>query len=207
MGKSRKSVKRRMSVKVTRSKKRKVKQTKATALLPKDVREELSLPLNATGGRTKTQWDTKRTLKKNYEDNKVASDVNATIGMDIDGGDGDGESYGSGEGRKKRQGGKGAAVDMVPIEVVDEINATFGKQRSTGKRPPKKLTTVQIRVIGKLIEAHGRDNVDAMAKDMKLNKMQHSPGVLKKMVESYFAYPNLIDGEGRRDFHSVQKKG
>ena len=75
------------------------------------------------------------------------------------------------------------------------------------KRPPKKLTTVQIRVIGKLIEAHGRDNVDAMAKDMKLNKMQHSPGVLKKMVESYFAYPNLIDGEGRRDFHSVQKKG
>ena len=49
--------------------------------------------------------------------------------------------------------------------------------------------------------------MDAMAKDMKLNKMQHSPGVLKKMVESYFAYPNLIDGEGRRDFHSVQKKG
>ena len=90
MGKSRKSVKRRTSVKVTRSKKRKVKQTKATALLPKDVREELSFPLNATGGRTKTQWDTKRTLKKNYEDNKVASDVNATIGMDIDGGDGDG---------------------------------------------------------------------------------------------------------------------
>ena len=59
--------------------------------------------------------------------------------------------------------------------------------------------------MGKLIDKHGKDNVDAMVRDIKLNSMQHSSGVLKKMVESYFAYPNLINGEGRRDFHSIQK--
>ena len=102
----------------------------------------------------KTQWDTKRTLKKNYELNKVAADSNATIGMDID------------ESEKKAE----TKVEMVPREVVDEIAATFGQERSTGKRPPKKLTTVQIKVVGKLIEKHGRENIDAMVKDIKLNK-------------------------------------
>ena len=60
--------------------------------------------------------------------------------------------------------------------------------------------------MGKLIEKHGKDGVDSMVKDTKLNSMQHSAGVLKKMVESYYAYPNLINGEGRRDFHSLQKR-
>jgi len=141
-----------------------------------------------------SQWNTKRTLKKNYEDNKVAVNVNASIGMDVD------------EEERTEKPKKATKVDMVPVSVVDEINATLGKQRSTGRRPPKKLTTVQIRVIGRLIEKHGEKNVDAMAKDIKLNKMQHSAGVLKKMLESYFAYPQLINGEGRRDFHSVQKQ-
>ena len=64
---------------------------------------------------------------------------------------------------------------------------------------------LRIQIVGRLIEKHGKDNIDAMTRDIKLNSMQHSAGVLKKMVESYFAYPNLIDGEGRRDFHSIQK--
>ncbi|QDZ24141.1 putative Nop16-like ribosome biogenesis protein [Chloropicon primus] len=196
MARSRKSVRRRTSVKVTRGKKRKVKQTKAlAATVPKEVQEKLDLPLSAgAGGVSKTQWNTKRTLKKNYEDNKVAVNVNASIGMDVD------------EEERTEKPKKATKVDMVPVSVVDEINATLGKQRSTGRRPPKKLTTVQIRVIGRLIEKHGEKNVDAMAKDIKLNKMQHSAGVLKKMLESYFAYPQLINGEGRRDFHSVQKQ-
>ena len=176
-------------------KKRNILKTKATAILPKQVRENLSIPRAAGKLATKTQWDTKRTLKRNYEDNKVVSDANASIGMDIDEGGSHSES-------KKTEKNK---VEMLPLDVVDEINATFGLQRSTGRRPPKRLTTVQIKVVGKLIEKHGKDNIAAMAKDIKLNKMQHSQGVLKKMVESYYAYPNLINGEGRRDFHSVQK--
>lgn len=147
-------MKRKVSVKVRASKKKKRKDTKAVAILPKQVKEKLELPFAAGTAARKTQWDTKRTLKKNYELNKVAADSNATIGMDID------------ESEKKAE----TKVEMVPREVVDEIAATFGQERSTGKRPPKKLTTVQIKVVGKLIEKHGRENIDAMVKDIKLNK-------------------------------------
>ena len=193
MARSRKSVRKRTSVKVTVKKKRKVKQTKALARLP--LEENMALPLSGEG-KSSTKWDTKRTLRRNYEDNAVAEDVNKSIGMEIDGDDDVVETHSR---RTRENKGK------KPKAVEDEINAALGKPRSTGRRPPKRLTTTQIKVVGKLIEKHG-ENIDGMARDIKLNKMQHSAGVLKKMVESYYAYPNLIGGEGKRDFHSLQKK-
>ena len=193
MARSRKSVRKRTSVKVTVKKKRKVKQTKALARLP--LEENMALPLSGEG-KSSTKWDTKRTLRRNYEDNAVAEDVNKSIGMEIDGDDEVVETHSR---RTRENKGK------KPKAVEDEINAALGKPRSTGRRPPKRLTTTQIKVVGKLIEKHG-ENIDGMARDIKLNKMQHSAGVLKKMVESYYAYPNLIGGEGKRDFHSLQKK-
>ena len=68
--------------------------------------------------------------------------------------------------------------------LEDEIAGAVGRQRSTGKRAPQQLTATQRRVVAALVAAHGED-VGAMAKDLKLNKMQHSAGVLRKMVASF----------------------
>lgn len=56
--------------------------------------------------------------------------------------------------------------------------------RSTGKAAPKRLTTHQRQIVGRLVAAHG-DDVAAMARDRKLNSMQHSQGVLRALLESY----------------------
>ena len=84
MGKSRKAVKRRVSSKVSIKKKKKSKQTKAVATLPKSVKENLQIP--ASSVHQKAAWDDKKTLKKNYAMNKVKMDVNA-IEMDVDTGE------------------------------------------------------------------------------------------------------------------------
>lgn len=68
--------------------------------------------------------------------------------------------------------------------LEDEIAGAVGRQRSTGKRAPQQLAATQRRVVAALFAAHGED-VGAMAKDIKLNKMQHSAGVLRKMVASF----------------------
>ena len=102
-------------------KKRKVLKTKATAILPNEVREKLSIPAASGKQPNKTQWDTKRTLKKNYEDNKVTMNVNMDIDEEVQ--------------TKKKENKK--KVELLPRDVVDEINATCGKQRSTGRRPRK----------------------------------------------------------------------
>lgn len=56
--------------------------------------------------------------------------------------------------------------------------------RSSGKAAPKRLTSHQRQIVGRLIERHG-DDVAAMQHDRKLNPMQHSQGVLRQLVESY----------------------
>jgi len=66
----------------------------------------------------------------------------------------------------------------------DEMRALLCQQRSTGKAAPRRLTSQQKKIIGALISAHG-ENIKKMTMDLKLNKMQHTEGVLKKMIESY----------------------
>ena len=56
--------------------------------------------------------------------------------------------------------------------------------RSTGKAAPKRLTTHQRQIVGRLVAAHGED-VQAMFHDRKLNPMQHSQGVLTALIESF----------------------
>ena len=56
--------------------------------------------------------------------------------------------------------------------------------RSTGKAAPKRLTAHQRQIVGRLLAAHS-DDVGAMARDRKLNTMQHSEGVLRQLVESF----------------------
>lgn len=56
--------------------------------------------------------------------------------------------------------------------------------RSTGKALPKRLTSHQRQIVGRLVAAHG-DDVHAMARDLKLNSMQHSEGALRALLESF----------------------
>ena len=62
--------------------------------------------------------------------------------------------------------------------------AAVAQMRSSGKAAPKRLTTHQRQIVGRLLAAHGED-VAAMQHDRKLNPMQHSQGVLKAMIESF----------------------
>ena len=197
MGRSRKSVRRRTTVKVKRKSKK--RQNKAIATLPKELKAgqmlvDASIPGTA---RKQTTWSTDRTLKRNYRDNQVMGDANA-IGMDVDV-DGDGAAP-----IKEAGASNPKAQVAIPDDIADEVRATLGHQRLSGKRPPKKLTTVQIKVIGALLDKHG-DDIASMVTDTKLNRMQHSQGVLKKMIASYRAYPNLATEGGHRGFHSTQK--
>lgn len=88
-------------------------------------------------------------------------------------------------------------------EDDDETRAVENKVRHTGKREPKRLTTTQRAVIGKLMEKHGED-CDAMAKDIKLNKMQHTAAYLRDMIESLKFWG--ADGENtKHDFRAPHK--
>ena len=58
------------------------------------------------------------------------------------------------------------------------------QMRSTGKAPPKRLTTHQRQIVRRLVDAHG-DDVAGMARDRKLNPMQHTLATLRALLESY----------------------
>jgi len=44
-----------------------------------------------------------------------------------------------------------------------------------------------------------------MARDRKLNAMQHTVSVLRELVVSYVAYPELVEGGGSLDFRAPKK--
>lgn len=70
-------------------------------------------------------------------------------------------------------------------EVTDkDLRSAMGLSRLDGPAAPARLTTIQRAAIGKLIAKHG-DDLRAMVMDHKLNTMQHSEGVLRKLVASF----------------------
>ena len=93
---------------------------------------------------------------------------------------------------------------IIPGPGGDELRGALGAERSTGKREPARLTAKQLRIVGALVEAYGED-VEAMARDRKLNAMQHSVGVLKKLVEGYVHSSELAEKGGARDFRAPVK--
>ncbi|XP_072993887.1 uncharacterized protein [Typha latifolia] len=67
----------------------------------------------------------------------------------------------------------------------DDLKYVLGKKRRDGKSAPlPPLTTMQRAHIGRLIEKHGED-YEAMFRDTKLNSMQHSVAILKKLCQRY----------------------
>ncbi|KAL4458495.1 hypothetical protein ABPG75_013360 [Micractinium tetrahymenae] len=117
------------------------------------------------------KWDDQQHVDANYERAGLVADVNAAFG------------------RNKRRDvlreKAEAAPEMLEAPIQDdELKAACAQVRSTGKALPKRLTAHQRQIVGRLLAAHG-DDIQAMARDRKLNSMQHSEAVLRALVESY----------------------
>lgn len=121
-----------------------------------------------------TTWNPSRPLTKNYAAAGVAADANARYGRNhrpsalkvkVDDGEEENESDG------------GYSTD-------DDLRAVSGLPRKHSARaPPCKLTSTQESVIAALRKAHGV-NVEAMVKDIKLNRMLLPASKLKKMIDA-----------------------
>lgn len=75
--------------------------------------------------------------------------------------------------------------DAADDEIQDDdLRAALSKPRKGGPGPPAKLTSIQRRCVGKLLEKYGEDT-KRMQLDRKLNPMQHAESVLRKMIRSF----------------------
>ncbi|KAH7314855.1 hypothetical protein KP509_21G024100 [Ceratopteris richardii] len=85
-----------------------------------------------------------------------------------------------------------ASEDLVSEEgsdiESDDLKETLGKKRRDGQHAPlQRLTKMQRVYVNRLIMKHKNDYM-AMSKDMKLNKMQHTPAALEKLCKRFLAY-------------------
>ncbi|CAI5465239.1 unnamed protein product [Closterium sp. Yama58-4] len=72
-----------------------------------------------------------------------------------------------------------------------ELLATLGVVKRHPGAPPPRLTRVQRTVVGRLLAVHGAD-YKAMARDIKRNRMQHSPAQLRLLCERYLAHEKTL---------------
>lgn len=160
--------------------------------------QKAKLPKELTDGRPdvekrlqqKPEWREEATLTTNYEVNKFVLDPNEGFGRNL--------KPAPLKSKEERE-----AEDGGTYSDDDEIRVATGKQRKTGKAAPQPLTTHQRDIVKKLVAAHG-DNVQAMVRDTKLNRMQHSEGKLRELLESYHYYSQRPDS-GRHDFRAPKK--
>eukprot|EP00850_Spirogloea_muscicola_P020432 SM000216S06558 [mRNA] locus=s216:64008:64684:- [translate_table: standard] len=69
-----------------------------------------------------------------------------------------------------------------------ELRAALGKKRKAGPGAPiQRLTKMQRVYVGRLVGKHGEDFM-AMAKDIKLNRMQHTVGALRLLCRRWYAH-------------------
>lgn len=129
-----------------------------------------------------TIWNPARPLTKNYAAAGVAADANARYGrnhrpsvLKVDD---------AAEGERGREATSAGRGDDEGDSTDDDLRAVSSLPRKHSARaPPPKLTSTQEMVISALREAHGTD-VEAMVKDIKLNRMLLPASKLKKMIEA-----------------------
>lgn len=153
------------------------------------------------GATRETEWNKDATHLENFAKHGLAVDPNKTGRR----GRNSAPTSAPGGGGGGKKGGAGKTLADEAIVDGDESRGAFGQMRSTGPAPPRRLTTHQRNIVGKLIEKHGHD-VEAMFRDIKLNKMQHTVGVLMGLCESYHAYPDLGAKGGNRDFRAPKRR-
>ena len=155
-----------------------------------------AVPVRLPGAAEDTAWQEDTTHVGNYSVVGIVSDPNA-VGK-------------TGRNSKAPLGASGAeepedtSVAATAIVGGDEVRGLLGQVRSTGLAPPKRLTTKQRRVVGALVAKHGHD-LNAMARDRKLNAMQHTIAQLRELVVSFAAYPDLLESGGALDFRAPIK--
>jgi nucleolar protein 16 len=155
------------------------------------------VPVRLPGAAEDTQWKEDTTHMGNYSSVGIVSDPNALgkTGRNS-------KSIQSAETRENEP--KDTSVAATAIVGGDEVRGLLGQVRSTGLAPPKRLTTKQRRVVGALVAKHG-DDLNAMARDRKLNAMQHTIAQLRELVVSFVAYPDLLEGGGPLGFRAPIK--
>ncbi|KAG2449706.1 hypothetical protein HYH02_005233 [Chlamydomonas schloesseri] len=132
-------------------------------------------------------WNEKDTLDENYARNQLVADPNLLLGRKA-------KQTPLVEPEARRAAGEETYSDD------DEQRAALKQPRKSGKAPPPRLTGTQREVVKALMDKHG-DDTKAMMLDTKLNKMQHSQGELKRLIEAYhFWGPN-----SKHDFWSEKK--
>lgn len=121
---------------------------------------------------TTTTWNPSRPLSKNYAAAGVAVDANSRYGRNHRP-----SGLKEDEGSDNDDDGGGNSTD-------DDLRAVSGlPRRHAARAPPPKLTSTQERVISTLRKAHG-DDLQAMVKDIKLNRMLLPASKLRKMIEA-----------------------
>ena len=154
------------------------------AKLPKLVATSPSAAEGDEAPTTVTTWDPARPLTKNYAAAGVAADANSRYGRNY---------RPSGLSVKAEKGANEKDDDADDDDVDDaggdstddDLRAVSGLPRKHSARaPPPKLTATQERVIAALREAHPEDDVGAMVKDAKLNRMLLPASKLRKMIEA-----------------------
>jgi len=84
-------------------------------------------------------------------------------------------------------------VGALAVTDGEAMRQVLGLPLARGVRPPRQLTATQTRVLAALVAAHGSD-VEAMARDRKLNALQHTPGTLRVMLTAFTAYAGKSGG-------------
>jgi hypothetical protein len=121
---------------------------------------------------TTMTWNPSRPLSKNYAAAGVAVDANSRYGRNHRP-----SGLKEDEGSDNDDDGGGNSTD-------DDLRAVSGlPRRHSARAPPPKLTSTQERVISTLRKAHG-DDLQAMVKDIKLNRMLLPASKLRKMIEA-----------------------
>ncbi|EIE21391.1 hypothetical protein COCSUDRAFT_48090 [Coccomyxa subellipsoidea C-169] len=165
---------------------------KLTVKGKKKPRTKAKIPLEITAHRpgmaaklgAEPNWDREKPLTSNYASNKVLQDPNAGFG-------------------------RNAKPDIIQddeeidneAESDDDLRALEGKCRRSGPAPLQKLTTNQRQIMERLKEAHG-DDLQAMARDKKLNRMLLTEGKLRKMIAAY----ETVGDRGRCGFRVPNKR-
>jgi nucleolar protein 16 len=153
---------------------------------------------------TEALWREQIPLAQNYAAVGVVADVNEAFGRN----------------RRNRARPLGAAEDapaLKPLEARlsagertheddDELRAAMRLPRHSGKVAPQRLTAAAEAVVEALLAAHGRsDDFSAWVKDTKRNRMQHSAGKLRAMLEAYDYYKESGEDKARHRFQPPKK--
>ena len=175
--------------------------------------QSVRLPPGGTrvDGRT-TDWNKETSLVTNYERNGLVANAN---GFYFAGGRNalknnttSSDSGGKDETTEKTR--RVATEDaLTKNSDRDELRKAVGVASSTGVARPKRLTPRQRRLCEAMTNKHGKDNVEKMFRDIKLNTMQKTKGELKQMLESYEFYKKeneATDGRIRVDFRAPTKR-